>query len=55
MLNQVENASFFEGKAEDSVGDICFKAISTNIVAIVDPPRAGLRKKFYSFSFVVYY
>lgn len=44
MLNQVENALFFEGKAEEILGDICFKATSSNVVAVVDPPRAGLRK-----------
>ncbi|CAH1115940.1 unnamed protein product [Phaedon cochleariae] len=43
--NDVQNADFFAGKAEDILGNICFKATGKEIIAIVDPPRAGLQKK----------
>lgn len=46
VLNEIDNATFFEGKAEDKLGDICFKTLSPTIIGVVDPPRAGLRKFF---------
>lgn len=43
-INNIINADFFTGKAEEILGNICFKATNPEIIAIVDPPRAGLRK-----------
>lgn len=42
-LNEITNAEFFVGKAEEILGSVCYRAIN-NVVAVVDPPRAGLRK-----------
>ncbi|KAK6625257.1 hypothetical protein RUM43_005551 [Polyplax serrata] len=41
-LNGVKNAEFFVGKAEDVLSSVAYKAKNEEIVAIVDPPRAGL-------------
>lgn len=42
-LNDITNSEFFDGKAEDILGSVCYRA-TNDVVAIVDPPRAGLRK-----------
>lgn len=44
ILNNVENADFFVGKAEEGLGSMCYKSRNNNIIAVLDPPRAGLRK-----------
>jgi hypothetical protein len=41
-LNEIENGEFFEGKAEEVLGSVCYRAVN-DVVAVVDPPRAGLR------------
>lgn len=43
-LNNIENCQFFTGKAEDILPTVLARANEENVVAIVDPPRAGLRK-----------
>lgn len=42
--NNVTNCEFFVGKAEDLLIPTINRITRTNIIAIVDPPRAGLRK-----------
>lgn len=45
--NKIENCTFVAGSAEDMITSLIRNAqidASDNIVAIVDPPRAGLRK-----------
>jgi len=44
QLNGIKNAEFIVGKAEDVLKDI-LKRPFVNLVAIVDPPRAGLHMK----------
>ncbi|CAH1107146.1 unnamed protein product [Psylliodes chrysocephalus] len=44
-LNQIDNADFFAGKAEEILGNICYKSTSNEVVAVLDPPRAGIHKK----------
>lgn len=44
LANNVQNAEFFEGKAEDILSAVAYKATKPEVVAIVDPPRAGLRE-----------
>lgn len=43
-INNVENCEFFVGKAEDILSSVCYKATTEDVIGIVDPPRAGLRK-----------
>ena len=43
--NGVKNCDFFTGKAEDILGNILRDIDSKDIVAIVDPPRAGLHPR----------
>jgi tRNA (uracil-5-)-methyltransferase len=43
-LNEIENGEFFEGKAEEVLGSVCYRAVN-DVVAVVDPPRAGLQQK----------
>lgn len=43
-LNGIQNCDFFAGKAEDILTSVLARADGDDIIAIVDPPRAGLRK-----------
>ena len=42
--NNISNCDFFVGKAEDILSSVMNRATKKNILAIVDPPRAGIRK-----------
>lgn len=42
--NNITNCEFFAGNCDDYIQSLVHKATGENIVAIVDPPRAGLRK-----------
>lgn len=44
-LNHIENSEFFVGKAEDILSSVLYRAKTDDVIAIVDPPRAGLRKQ----------
>ena len=44
--NGITNCNFFVGKAEDSLSSVISRAVKEDILAVVDPPRAGLRKNF---------
>lgn len=41
-LNKVTNAEFFTGTAEHILSAVFHRATKSNIIAVVDPPRAGL-------------
>lgn len=43
-MNKIENCEFFVGKAEEILSSVMYRATEGDIVAIVDPPRNGLRK-----------
>jgi len=43
--NKVTNCKFFAGKAEDILGNILRDVESKEVVAVVDPPRAGLHPR----------
>lgn len=43
-LNGIENAEFFVGKAEEILSSVASRADPEDVIVIVDPPRAGLRK-----------
>lgn len=44
-LNNIENCEFFTGKAEDILPSVLARAMGDDIIAIVDPPRAGLHMR----------
>ncbi|XP_014207532.1 tRNA (uracil-5-)-methyltransferase homolog A [Copidosoma floridanum] len=44
-LNDVTNCEFFTGKAEDILQPVIHRTTKSNIIAVVDPPRAGLHQK----------
>jgi hypothetical protein len=44
--NGITNCDFFVGKAEDILCSVMNRAVKEDILAVVDPPRAGLRKDF---------
>lgn len=44
IKNNITNCEFFVGKAEDILLPVIQRTTKSNIIAIVDPPRAGLRK-----------
>lgn len=46
IKNGITNCEFFVGKAEDILSPVIQRATKPNITAIVDPPRAGLRKLY---------
>lgn len=44
VANKVGNCEFFVGKAEDILSPVIRRTTKSDIIAVVDPPRAGLRK-----------
>lgn len=44
IANKISNCEFFVGKAEDILSPVIRRTTKPDIIAIVDPPRAGLRK-----------
>ncbi|KAI8505199.1 tRNA methyltransferase 2 [Branchiostoma belcheri] len=45
---RIENAEFLCGKAEDILPDLVRRLYNTELVAVVDPPRAGLHSRVIS-------
>ncbi|XP_075220489.1 tRNA (uracil-5-)-methyltransferase homolog A [Lycorma delicatula] len=43
--NNINNCTFFSGKAEEILSSVISRASNDNVVAVVDPPRAGLHQK----------
>lgn len=41
--NNITNCEFFAGNCDDYIQSLVHKSTGANILAIVDPPRAGLR------------
>lgn len=44
LFNNCSNADFFVGKAEDILSSVVARSKNEDVIAIVDPPRSGLRK-----------
>lgn len=44
-INRIENANFLSGPAEDLIPQMIQQAIHEEIVAVIDPPRAGIAMK----------
>jgi len=44
-INRIDNANFLAGPAEDLIPQMIQQAIHEEIVAIIDPPRAGIAMK----------
>lgn len=44
QANGVDNCAFFAGRAEDILSGVIGRANKKELIAVVDPPRAGLRK-----------
>lgn len=44
-LNNVKNCEFFTGKAEDILPSVLARVTEDDVIAIVDPPRAGLHMR----------
>ncbi|XP_045772412.1 tRNA (uracil-5-)-methyltransferase homolog A [Maniola jurtina] len=44
-LNNIDNCEFFTGKAEDVLPSVLARVTSDDVIAIVDPPRAGLHMR----------
>lgn len=51
--NSVDNSEFFCGKADEIITSVVKRVKEDKLVAILDPPRAGLRK--YSNRLIYYY
>ncbi|KAF5290360.1 hypothetical protein FQA39_LY14743 [Lamprigera yunnana] len=43
--NSIENCEFFCGKAEDILDSVLYKVKDEDVIAVVDPPRAGMHQK----------
>lgn len=54
VANEIKNCEFFVGKAEDILSPIIQRTTKPDIIAVVDPPRAGLRKRF-SFNIIFHF
>lgn len=44
-INSVENCEFFSGAAEEILSSVIRRATCKDLLAVVDPPRAGLHQK----------
>jgi len=44
-INRIDNANFLSGPAEDLIPQMIQQAIHEEIVAVIDPPRAGIAMK----------
>lgn len=44
QTNNANNCQFYAGPAEDLLSRVMHQASQDDIIAIVDPPRTGLRK-----------
>lgn len=44
VVNKIDNCEFFVGEAEQILTPVICRATKPEIIAVVDPPRAGLRK-----------
>jgi tRNA/tmRNA/rRNA uracil-C5-methylase (TrmA/RlmC/RlmD family) len=44
IRNNIENCQFFCGNAEAIMSSVVSRAQGSHVVAVLDPPRAGLRK-----------
>lgn len=42
--NGIENAKFYAGNCDDYIHSFVYEASNENLLAILDPPRAGIRK-----------
>lgn len=45
IANKISNCEFFVGKAEDILSPVIRRTTKPDIIAIVDPPRAGLHQR----------
>ncbi|XP_003699325.2 tRNA (uracil-5-)-methyltransferase homolog A [Megachile rotundata] len=45
VANQITNCEFFVGKAEDILSPIIHRTTKPDVIAVVDPPRAGLHQR----------
>lgn len=45
VANEVSNCEFFVGKAEDVLSPVIRRTTKPDIIAVVDPPRAGLHQR----------
>lgn len=48
--NGIENAKFYAGNCDDYIHSLVYEADNENLLAILDPPRAGIRKLFHLMS-----
>ncbi|CAG2062996.1 unnamed protein product, partial [Timema podura] len=51
--NNVTNCEFFAGRAEDIISSILNRATKKDVIAVVDPPRAGLRESTFSAVYII--
>lgn len=42
--NGIENAKFYAGNCDDYIHSLVYEADNENLLAVLDPPRAGLRE-----------
>lgn len=40
--NKIDNCTFYAGNCDDYITKLAFEANNKNLLAVIDPPRAGL-------------
>lgn len=45
--NGIENSKFYAGNCDDYIHSLVYEAENENLLAVLDPPRAGIRKYFF--------
>lgn len=53
--NGVENAKFYVGNCDDYIHSLVYQAENENLLAILDPPRAGIRKWIFIAGFILFH
>lgn len=44
--NQIQNCKFYTGNCDDYIHALVYEAKNENVLAVIDPPRGGLRKYY---------
>lgn len=56
--NGIENSKFYAGNCDDYIHSLVYEADNENLLAVLDPPRAGIREFLFKnthFSYLKYF
>lgn len=50
--NEIQNSKFYAGNCDDYIHSLVYEADNENLLAVLDPPRAGIRKYLFDCIFI---